>query len=105
VILLSISTLNALRVALLRTEEFLPLFPGMTPSIFYAYLACAALILVSMAGIWFWRRWAVWMMLPLTALVFALDLIARAPMAHLVAGPLALSLLLLFIRPVWTRFR
>jgi hypothetical protein len=103
--LLSLSTLNALRGALLRPKEFLPLFPSMTTPIFYAYLACAVLILVSMAGIWFWRRWSVHLMIPLTAVVFALDLTARAPVVHLVAGPASLALLLYFMWPVWARFQ
>jgi uncharacterized membrane protein (DUF2068 family) len=104
--LLMLSTLNGIAVAILRRGFFLERFPGATaPVVFVAYLICGLLILVGLMGVWFWKQWGVILLCVLTGLVFVLDLLAHAPMFHIVAGPAALAIVLLAIQPVRTRFR
>jgi len=104
--LLVLATLNALAVALFRRGFFLERFPGAhRPSVFAAYIACGVLIIVGLAGVYFWKQWGVVLLCLLTGIVFILDLLAHAPMFHIIAGPAALAIVLLAIQPVRTRFR
>jgi len=105
-VLLELATLNALGVALFRRGFFLERFPGAhRPSVFVAYIVCGVLIIVGLVGVYFWKQWGVVLLCLLTGIVFILDLLARAPMFHIIAGPAALAIVLLAIQPVRTRFR
>jgi hypothetical protein len=104
--ILTLSTINFLAIVIFRRGFFLDRFPGASSAaVLAAYLLCGILILAGLIGVWFWKQWGVILLCALTGVVFVLDLLAHAPIFHVVAGPAALAIILLAIQPVRTRFR
>ena len=104
--LLMLATLNAFVVALFRRQFFFDRFPGAHRlSIFLAYISCGVLIIIGLAGVWLWKQWGVVLLCIVAGVVFVLDLLAHAPLFHIITGPAALAIILLVIQPVRIRFR
>lgn len=77
------STCMALWIATLRRADFLVAFPGAErPAVYAAFLAVAVVGLVSLLGLWRWQPWAIALYGFSAGLAVALDIIARAPLAH-----------------------
>lgn len=103
IIIIALSTLNALRIAVFDRSFFVSLFPGAIGGVYIAYLIVALLLLIALGGLWFLKRWSILMLVGLTIVTLVLDQIASAPMAHKIASLIAALLILIMSRPVWSR--
>ncbi len=87
----------ALWIAIGRRADFLAAFPGAErPAVYYAFLAVAVVGLIALTGLWRWRPWAIALYGISGGVAVALDIIARAPLAHrLTVATMAVLVLLL----------
>lgn len=73
----------ALWIALGRRSDFLSAFPGAEqPPVYFGMLAIALTGLVSLVGLWRWQLWGIALYGLSAGFAVALDIIARAPVAH-----------------------
>lgn len=88
-LVLALSTVNALRIAITQRQFFEQQFPGASGVAYYLLLATALAGLASLLGLWRWRRVALGAYLALGIFAAGLDVWVSAPRAHLVATILA----------------
>lgn len=90
---MSLSTLNALRIVLTDWPGFARSFPGAEVPIGRGLATTLPLLLlVSLAGLWRWRRWALQLLVIATVATLAFDAIARGPWLHMVAAVVSLAI-------------
>lgn len=91
------STCMALWIAIGRRADFLAAFPGAQHSLVYAALIGVAIAgLVALTGLWRWQPWAIALYGTSGGIAVALDIVARAPLAHRVTvASMAVLVLLL----------
>lgn len=81
-----LSTSIGISYALANRSAFVLSFAGArAPGVYVAFLIVGALGLISLAGLWMWKRWALVLYAILTAASIVLDLLAGAPLAHQLA--------------------
>jgi hypothetical protein len=86
-VIMALSALNALRIVLSEWSAFVAAFPG-TNSAMGRPLAVSLpiLLLAALAGVWFWRRWALWLLAAVVMATLAFDIATDGPMMHLAAA-------------------
>lgn len=104
--LVALSTGNALRVVLTDWPQFVAAFPGAAS---LAGRACAIALpvslLLSLLGLWRFRRWGLWLIGATTVATFGFDLWARGPKLHLAAAVLSVFVMAAAGWPHRRRFR
>ena len=70
-----------------------------------AWLPIAGILLIAIAGMWRWRRWAFLLAIGMTPVVVVIDMTAGGPLRHMVAGSISGLLIWGLGRPLWARFR
>lgn len=77
------STCMALWIALVRRADFLAAFPGAErPEVYVGMIIIALIGLVALTGLWRWKSWSIALYGISGGFAVALDIIARAPIAH-----------------------
>jgi MFS superfamily sulfate permease-like transporter len=81
-----LSTSIGILYALMDRASFVSSFPGAAAlTIYMGFLIVAGLGIVSLVGLWMWKRWALALYAILTTASVVLDLLAGAPFAHQLA--------------------
>lgn len=79
-------------------------FPRLTPNVLSGFQVIQFLNVVSILGIWYYRKWGVWLAVLLALLVIILDIIFQL-WYHVFVVLVVTGILLFFIRKVWRQFR
>lgn len=80
---IALSTGVGVTFAVGQRPVFVEAFPGASSPVLYgSFLFVAAAGCVALAGLWYWRRWALWLYAVLAVAGVVLDIVARAPTAH-----------------------
>jgi uncharacterized membrane protein (DUF2068 family) len=101
ILLLGLSTLNALRILLTQRTFFVSHFPGASNAICTGYIVAALVILVGLVGLWQLKRWSVWVLAVATIATLGLDQLADAPATHKIATVSSMLMIIFFSKPVW----
>ena len=102
---LAASTMNGLALALRGRSAFLAAFPGATGVVFALLIGTSVIGLASLAGLWWWRLWALWMFGTVGLVISGLDVMARGPKLHILAALASTLLVLGLAYPVRERFK
>lgn len=96
------STLNALRIVLTDRDGFAMAFPGAEGPVGRALaIALPLALLLSIVGLWRWRRWGLWLLAAAGIATLAFDVLADGPRLHLAAA--LASLLISAALVAWNR--
>ena len=100
ILLLTASTLNALRIMILDRPFFVSQFPGATGAILFAYFLISLGLLVALFGLWQYRAWSIPVLIVLTGATILLDFLAKAPPTHKIASIIAMVTLFFLAKPI-----
>ncbi|MCU0411152.1 MAG: hypothetical protein MUF82_01270 [Bacteroidetes bacterium] len=104
IILLVLSTLNALRIFHFMPERFDAAFPGAVGSLRSAFLAASYIGLIALFGLLLFKRWALLTFLIVSLAAIVLDVLVDAPMLHQVAVVASASIAAAFSWRLRSRF-
>lgn len=79
-------------------------FPRLTPNALSGFQGIQVLNVVCILGIWYYRKWGVWLAVALALLVIILD-IKYQLWYHVFVVLIVTGILLFFIRKLWRQFR
>lgn len=90
---MALSTLNALRIVLTDWPGFARSFPGAEGPVGRELaMVLPLLLLIALAGLWRWRRWALQLLVIATVATLGFDAIARGPRLHMIAAAVSLAI-------------
>ena len=78
---------------------------GMYPWAVPALIATSLINLVSLAAIFHWLRWGVYLLVTTAVIIFISNVFLSSSVLITVSGLIGPGLLLLLVRPVWKHFR
>ncbi|MFN8580478.1 MAG: hypothetical protein U0163_05795 [Gemmatimonadaceae bacterium] len=105
VLALVASTLSGVIFAHTHYREFAEAFPGMDHTVFTLMMLSATVGIASLVGLWFWRRWAVWIYGLVGVDVVVLDVLARGPVLHIATAVVSTLVVLGLCYRLRGRFR
>jgi hypothetical protein len=86
-IAMAASTLNALRIVLTDRDGFATAFPGADgPAGRVVAVVLPLSLLISIVGLWRWRRWGLWLLAAASSATLAFDVLVGGPPLHLAAA-------------------
>ncbi|MBI3817160.1 MAG: hypothetical protein HY286_00600 [Planctomycetes bacterium] len=103
-ILLIVACTAGVTTASTHREEWLASFANMTPALFWVWIGCGIVNIISCLGMWMWRKWGFVLTLQNFALTAGLELYFSPPFGHVIRLPVVLALIIYFYRPHRARF-
>lgn len=103
-LLVAIFTINAVSLAVFQKELFQAAFPGTKGILYYLLIGAAIAGIISLAGMWFWQRWAAGLFAVVGVLVIAMDVLARAPLLYIISAAVSFLLILALVYRLRERF-
>lgn len=100
IVLVAVGIAKAVWTIVFDPTGFWSSFPGMTPSIFVAYMATLGGMGLMLIGLWLMKRWSGALVILVSATAIVLDVIAEAPTVHVGASVVSTILMLAAIYPV-----
>ena len=79
--------------------------PGLAPWVIPAFLVATLVNLVSLAAVFHWLRWGVYVALTSPLIIFGLNAYLGASRIFSIFGLVGPALLLLLVRPLWKHFK
>lgn len=87
IVLMALSTANALRIVLWEWPMFEAAFPGVSsPGGKALAIVLPSMLLAALIGLWCWRRWALWLLAFATVATLIFDIAMHGPVLHLAAA-------------------
>jgi hypothetical protein len=101
VLLLAVAAFNVYtaRRGMALRAELLAAYPRLNPALFGVWLLAPAVTIAGCAGLWFMRRWGLWLVTAAWAMAMAVDLWAGITFHALIATA-AMWLVVIAVRPV-----
>ncbi|MDZ7269075.1 MAG: hypothetical protein ONB48_15195 [candidate division KSB1 bacterium] len=100
-VLLALLNLFGLYLGLSKRVDFLTQYSKFTPALWQIYAANPLVTFAAVIALWFWQKWGFWLLCLSALVVMAIAFYTTGWSAHMLRVPLALALLVLFLRPVW----
>lgn len=79
-------------------------YPNVSSVLFLLLAACCAVNLISVYGLWTWKRWGFYLFIASTLAVLAINLAVGLPVFTALTGLVGLGIVWLLLRSRWTSF-